>query len=227
MHVHPASCGIVFSKLVDERPRGHQVRNIRSFVWYCPYRTRRLQEKKFAKSTLAPMRPKSCHYLLTGYRRRPFDAANSPTPTAKTSMPSALASSAAAVVAVKLPLWPSVMTIMNDAVASVAMSSAVPSLMPMYVFVPPPLRTSASEKALKSWAESNVPDEINEDEYCTYDAIPPLSKRFRAANAATVSTANCCSLKNSVGETLRDPSRTSARLTCQDRGASTETFLVN
>ena len=140
-------------------------------------------------------------------------------------MPSALAASAAAVVALKLPLWPSVMTIMNDAVASVAVSSAVPSLMPMCVFVPCPLWTSASEKALKPWAESNVPDQIKKVEYCTYDAIPPLSKRFRAANAATVSTANCCSIKNSLEETLPDPSRTSARLTCQDKIAKTETFL--
>ena len=82
-------------------------------------------------------------------------------------MPSALASSAAAAVARMLLLRPSVITIMNDALAGLVPSSLRPSLMPTDVVVPFLSWTSAAENSMKSWAEVNVPDETNVDEYCT------------------------------------------------------------
>ena len=105
-------------------------------------------------------------YCIDSYARL-FDAADSPTPTANTTMPSALAAFAAFLVARLLLLRPSVITIMNDALAGLLPSSLRPSLIPTAVFVPLLDWTSAAENTINSWAEENVPDETNLDEYCT------------------------------------------------------------
>lgn len=128
-------------------------------------------------------------------------------------MPFFLASPAAIAVAKKLLLLPSVITIMYDALEGLTPKSRVPSSIPMDVVVPPVAWVSASTNLLKSLAELNVEEEAKIFAYCTYDAIPPLSNRFRSANAATVSIANFFSSSKSEASMLPDPSRTRARFT--------------